>query len=267
MEHDQPSAPTCAGCGRSFTPSGLTSHLKQTHNPRCHAIHDQQRNYIPEDHPPLDNDFPDSDHFPGDFFADDYGPDDFPWNADEDPDPDDAESLPPDSEVNEFETDLDPDPDDFYQDPEIGWEPPIADPGVHVDDEDHDMDEDGDGDPPPILPERSTAHDALQNPHSTEKFNDKYADARAGLCIGTEPDTNSQYHAGMLNNMNTWFPFSSKLDWEVARWAKLRGPTSTAFSELLAIDGVSDSQSFHTVLDLINAHRFMSAWDSRIRIR
>ena len=38
---------------------------------------------------------------------------------------------------------------------------------------------------------------------------------------------------------NPFAPFLSKLDWEVARWAKLRGPGSTAFSELMAIEGVS----------------------------
>lgn len=39
---------------------------------------------------------------------------------------------------------------------------------------------------------------------------------------------------------NFWAPFTSQLDWEVARWAKLRGPGSTALSELLKLDGVSD---------------------------
>ena len=39
---------------------------------------------------------------------------------------------------------------------------------------------------------------------------------------------------------NPFAPFLSKLDWEVARWAKLRGPGSTAFSELMGIEGVSD---------------------------
>ena len=38
---------------------------------------------------------------------------------------------------------------------------------------------------------------------------------------------------------NPFAPFLSKLDWEVARWAKLRGPGSTAFSELMGIEGVS----------------------------
>jgi hypothetical protein len=38
-----------------------------------------------------------------------------------------------------------------------------------------------------------------------------------------------------------WAPFQSQLDWDVARWVKLRGPTSTAVSELLAIPGVCAS--------------------------
>lgn len=40
-------------------------------------------------------------------------------------------------------------------------------------------------------------------------------------------------------NSNQWAPFTSQVDWEVARWAKLRGPGSTAFTELLAIPSVS----------------------------
>lgn len=38
---------------------------------------------------------------------------------------------------------------------------------------------------------------------------------------------------------NIWAPFISKMDWEVARWAKLCGPGSTAVSELLSIENVS----------------------------
>ncbi|KZT64605.1 hypothetical protein DAEQUDRAFT_678329 [Daedalea quercina L-15889] len=37
---------------------------------------------------------------------------------------------------------------------------------------------------------------------------------------------------------NLYAPFASRLDWELAQWAKLRGPSSTAFTELLAIEGV-----------------------------
>ncbi|KAF9777395.1 hypothetical protein BJ322DRAFT_1102350 [Thelephora terrestris] len=38
-----------------------------------------------------------------------------------------------------------------------------------------------------------------------------------------------------------WAPFSSRVDWEIARWAKLRGPSSTALSELLGIDGLASA--------------------------
>ncbi|KIL54913.1 hypothetical protein M378DRAFT_91716, partial [Amanita muscaria Koide BX008] len=47
-------------------------------------------------------------------------------------------------------------------------------------------------------------------------------------------------------------PFKSQLDWEVAKWAKLRGPSSTALTELLAIEGLGDrlGLSFKTVHEL-----------------
>ena len=38
---------------------------------------------------------------------------------------------------------------------------------------------------------------------------------------------------------NPFAPFLSQMDWEIARWAKLRGPGSTAFSKPISIDGVS----------------------------
>ena len=38
---------------------------------------------------------------------------------------------------------------------------------------------------------------------------------------------------------NPYAPFGSRVDWEFAKWAKLRGPTSTAVTDLLNIPGVS----------------------------
>ena len=38
---------------------------------------------------------------------------------------------------------------------------------------------------------------------------------------------------------NPWAPFNSKMDWEIACWAKLCGPGSTAVSELLSINSMS----------------------------
>lgn len=48
--------------------------------------------------------------------------------------------------------------------------------------------------------------------------------------------TSSRSESGQENE---WAPFATRLDWEIARWAKLRGSGSTAFSDLLAIPGVS----------------------------
>lgn len=43
---------------------------------------------------------------------------------------------------------------------------------------------------------------------------------------------------------NPYSPFTSRIDWELAKWAKLRGPSATSFTELLNIDGV---RIFHKI--------------------
>ncbi|KAF8258517.1 hypothetical protein EI94DRAFT_1774184 [Lactarius quietus] len=50
---------------------------------------------------------------------------------------------------------------------------------------------------------------------------------------------------------NVYAPFLSKTDWEIARWAKLRGPGSTAFSELTSIKGLGLSFKNTRSLDSI----------------
>ncbi|KAF8998031.1 hypothetical protein BDQ17DRAFT_1391788 [Cyathus striatus] len=49
---------------------------------------------------------------------------------------------------------------------------------------------------------------------------------------------NEEYLMDSDDVENPYTPFSSKLEWEIAKWAKLRGPSSTAFTELMKIDGV-----------------------------
>ena len=46
-----------------------------------------------------------------------------------------------------------------------------------------------------------------------------------------------------LGPKNIWYPFQSQCDWDFARWVKNRGPSSTAVTELLAMDGVCPYQS------------------------
>jgi hypothetical protein len=55
------------------------------------------------------------------------------------------------------------------------------------------------------------------------------------------PDANCCYagHLADTTGGNPYWPFTSQLDWKVAHWAKMRGPGSTAVSELLRIESVS----------------------------
>ncbi|KAF8270736.1 hypothetical protein EI94DRAFT_1698606 [Lactarius quietus] len=43
---------------------------------------------------------------------------------------------------------------------------------------------------------------------------------------------------GSQSQGNIYAPFTSSLDWEVARWAKIHSPSSTSFTELMVIEGV-----------------------------
>lgn len=64
-----------------------------------------------------------------------------------------------------------------------------------------------------------------------------------GGSAGT-PDQTYRCESGTHFDSNascTWAPFQSELEWEIARWAKLRGLTSTAVNDLLSIDGVCHS--------------------------
>ncbi|KAJ7897902.1 hypothetical protein B0H14DRAFT_3581502 [Mycena olivaceomarginata] len=69
----------------------------------------------------------------------------------------------------------------------------------------------------------------------------RYPSERAGEEITDErsPSAEDQYSAALGRSNNIYAPFNSKVDWEVARWAKLRGSGSTAFTDLLKIDGVA----------------------------
>ncbi|KAI0749087.1 hypothetical protein C8Q74DRAFT_1212299 [Fomes fomentarius] len=50
------------------------------------------------------------------------------------------------------------------------------------------------------------------------------------------------YHSNLAPGQatNLYAPFTSRLDWELAKWAKLRGIGSTAFSDLLRIEEVAE---------------------------
>ena len=70
------------------------------------------------------------------------------------------------------------------------------------------------------------------------QYNDKHPSTRAGQPLMHEESRDFGYSAALSGGDNPWAPFNLKKDWEVARWAKLRGVGSMAFSDLLAINDV-----------------------------
>jgi hypothetical protein len=56
-----------------------------------------------------------------------------------------------------------------------------------------------------------------------------------------------------------WAPFRSECDWKVAHWAKMRGPTSSAMTDLLAIPEVC-CHCFHVIMWLMYRERLSRSW-------
>jgi len=48
---------------------------------------------------------------------------------------------------------------------------------------------------------------------------------------------------------SAWAPFNSECNWKFARWAKTRGPTSSAVTDLLAIEEVH--MTFKSIISLL----------------
>ena len=86
---------------------------------------------------------------------------------------------------------------------------------------------------------RAQAQDHLH----TRTFVVRYPGQDAGAPLSTQlhPTSNEDYATALGEDVdfNPYAPFVSEIDWEFARWAKMRGPGSTAVTELLKIRGVS----------------------------
>ena len=79
----------------------------------------------------------------------------------------------------------------------------------------------------------------------SEAPNDEHSNARPPRSDNSSNSASShgysQYASSIANATgNPYAPFQTKMEWEIARWAALRGPGSTANSELLGIEGVSE---------------------------
>ncbi|KAG2366131.1 hypothetical protein BDR07DRAFT_1480545 [Suillus spraguei] len=116
---------------------------------------------------------------------------------------------------------------------EHGWECPAVIPVLQdIDDEESDT--------PfrPHLAEQQEVQELLGRQPIIEKF----PQHRAGTLIHLFGTTVfGSYNNVLQGTDNVWAPFVSRINYEVAKWAKLCGSGSTAFSELLAIEGLHDA--------------------------
>jgi hypothetical protein len=80
---------------------------------------------------------------------------------------------------------------------------------------------------------------------------ERFPFGRPGAPIPGRAQEPSEYESQAASMGSAWAPFRSQLEWDVARWAKLRGGSSTAVSELLAIPGVRASNLLYCISNLI----------------
>lgn len=228
---------SCPGCHRSFASGAWGQHIARTANPACRAIYDEKRSYLPGTEEHLDPQPDDDDSprvFDGDFFGNDYTEEDFPgWDGQENDDSsgsrsersDDSESSDPYSSSDDDEgPNLEPPPAAQTPTPHSGPDP--------MDDE-HGR---------PLNPdERRQAEEDIWIKPIVQEF-----PGRAGEAIEENIESGYQGYKRSLGGNphdNPYAPFTSKIDWEMAHWAKMRGPGSTAVTELMGIEDVRPSPS------------------------
>ncbi|KAG2078736.1 hypothetical protein BDR04DRAFT_1124421 [Suillus decipiens] len=265
--------PNCEDCHFTFTESGYSCHLVQTSNPGCISIYDELHNYTPSQCLTTPSEaeswsVPDA-KCTSENDIHGHSSDIVEWPLDnvddDDDDDDDDEEVKGEGWVAEQEAD---------------WEAPIeggASDEPVINDGKILMEED--------LPAAADLHDQCTHCHDAELplHQDPYIVTfplrSAGAVIESNPGSDSDnsksdldesmmatgkhgYHAycDKLGNKSIWAPFTSRIDYKVAHWAKLRGQGSTAFSELLDIDGVCDKLN----LSYRNSHKLNKIIDQKI---
>jgi len=236
------SATHCAGCNRTFTgPRYRLSHLSQTNNPACLAVKHALLTPDSEAPPPASL------------------PQDTPLTLSISPPPSQTSPTPADHRRTTLDNRLDSrdeirDENTSYREDSLDDED-YLDPSVTSDDDDFEgsetSDDVGDGSDHADISTNmgDEEHGRLltesevtqsQGESWVEPTIVHYPGKRAGE-VCSEGITTMQEYENTLGgpSENPYFPFSSQIDWELAKWAKLRGPSATSFTELLNISGVS----------------------------
>lgn len=215
--------PQCAGCDKTFSRRGYANHLAQTTQPDCVALREQDSS--PQHPEPISESVKSEDAvtFEGDFFGQ-YDPFDLNDN-----DNDSNTSLDMRNDASSDESSSASSDDGDYEDDDA-WEAP---PGPRPPTPENDFAE-GIIDADNIL--REVHHQAAQQITDRHTFRVDFPGDFAGTPIPDVEQERDGYH--QAPSPSPWAPFRSRLDWEFAKWAKTRGPGSTAVTELLKIEGV-----------------------------
>ena len=238
----------CTGCGRKFSaPKYRRSHLSQTTDPRCQSerqafLARHIQNYLPPLSPQRSVPLPDLkgsnlDRTPthhnnsGRDLSDDS---ELILDADSTRDLSDGDEHDlSDGDEPDLSNGDEPDlSDGTERDPSDGSD---QDLGIESDDEDTSGDDD-DEHGRFLSAEEATG---LQRETWGDAHIEVYPGKRAGAIHSEGIPTMKEFENTLGGpSPNLFAPFNSQTDWELAKWAKLRGPGSTAFTELMGITDV-----------------------------
>ena len=254
----------CPGCGAAFKRSGLAHHLRQSQDPACRPprIHQQSDSNLgvqaasDDDRPTPSHTLPVTHEWKnepldlfwlrvdpaGDVFGDynDYTAADFgigdedeqefeePFEGEEDSDR--HADVQEEVEIAGYEA--------FLAEEEHGLEPERQIQGPNIAEQVPEWAE------PDAFPSYRPfrLRGGFEEPLSNRPEIVKFSAGNAGAVHGRKRHNgNLGYHQSLsdADDPNPYRPFASKLDWEIGRWAKMRGPGSSALTELLSIEGVS----------------------------
>ncbi|KAK7023555.1 hypothetical protein VNI00_016675 [Paramarasmius palmivorus] len=230
----------CSACKtKSLSYQGYKTHLRLSQNPECRKLFQHLFSYIPSDSgSDTDNegdedDDDDSDFegipqvpFEGDYFGANYLPEHFGQGLDRDDESDVAVErdgeLADDEDVEAMERIA------LDQVPEPPRNAPSSRPYYTPEDEES-----------VVEPSPPTTRQVIEERLRKDIVVESFPSVLAGAPIHQHRQTNDSNYTNRISDSerNPYAPFTSKLEWEVARWAKLRGPGSTAITELLQIEG------------------------------
>jgi hypothetical protein len=92
---------------------------------------------------------------------------------------------------------------------------------------------------PALAPAQSTEPNTNNSDTSPQVFVDHFPHGSPGAAITGAHQGSTIYESSRkVFGDSVWAPFHSQCDWEIACWAKMHGPSSSAMEELLAIPEV-----------------------------